>query len=346
MAKLTDSAIHLAAQQGLALAVKALLAEGKFVDSVGDFGRTPLHLAAEAGHLEVLRLLLDAGADVNARDTRIPKSRPRDVIDNLVGRTALIYASERGHLDVVKLLLARGARQATKEADDFAAVKEKRVRSSDLSALHEAAVRGHAEIVRVLIDHGADPNSRADLSEDASDELKISKGGSRGPAALSALEWAIRGKQIPVVKLLVEMGADVNRAGGLGTTALHNAACSIGDMEATKFLIEQGAAVDAADSRQTRPLHGAALAGRPDMVSCLLDHGASPSLADQQGNTPLHYGALQLGSAERDPRTDYLAVCRLLIEHGAFLGAKDSRGRTPQDLAREKGVPEVLALFT
>jgi ankyrin repeat protein len=58
-------------------------------------GETPLHLAAEGGHEEVARMLIEKGADMNIRDEG--------------GQTALYRACEKRHWGIVKLLLAKGA---------------------------------------------------------------------------------------------------------------------------------------------------------------------------------------------------------------------------------------------
>ncbi len=59
-------------------------------------GWTPLHVACEKGHASVVRLLLERGADVNARDGK--------------GRTALVLAGQQGHKDVVRLLVEAARR--------------------------------------------------------------------------------------------------------------------------------------------------------------------------------------------------------------------------------------------
>ena len=61
----------------------------------GKAGKTALHLAAKSGHLEIIQLLLERGADINTRDRK--------------GKTALHLAAKSGHLDITKLLLERGA---------------------------------------------------------------------------------------------------------------------------------------------------------------------------------------------------------------------------------------------
>ena len=95
--QLSRSMMVHAAAQGDHKWVKQLLKDGSedtFPDKIGWF---PLHYAAKYGHISVIRLLLEAGRDVNA-----PAAAHG-------GRTALQAASEGGHEDVVKLLISHGA---------------------------------------------------------------------------------------------------------------------------------------------------------------------------------------------------------------------------------------------
>ena len=82
-----------------------------------------LLLAAKEGHLEVVRLLLEAGADKDAADTD--------------SWTALSTAADNGHLEVVRLLLEAGAdKDAAEDTDSW-------------TALHIASFRGNLEVVRL-----------------------------------------------------------------------------------------------------------------------------------------------------------------------------------------------------
>ncbi len=125
-----------AARAGDAAAVRALLQTGTEVNAARGDGITALHLAAEHGHAEAARTLLDAGAAVE-RGTRIGHYTP------------LHLAARGGHGDVVALLLDAGA-------DPLAATTNSRA-----TALHLAsAAVGGQRAVAALLDHGADPDAR------------------------------------------------------------------------------------------------------------------------------------------------------------------------------------------
>lgn len=94
---LTAAALRAAAWQGDLAAVSALVEHRVDLNVWDQWGRTALSQAAEAGHLDVVRALLDAGAWVD----------PHDDYDTC--ETPLIAAARSGHLDIVRLLCAAGA---------------------------------------------------------------------------------------------------------------------------------------------------------------------------------------------------------------------------------------------
>jgi ankyrin repeat protein len=118
--------------------VKTLLRQNPGLAKMTDKnGWTALHLAARGGHLAVVILLLDKGADVNARTT-----------DRWVGRYArrggvapLHMAAYSGRLEVVTTLIARGAKLNPRDGWGF-------------SALHYAVQGGNAAVVQLLLDKG------------------------------------------------------------------------------------------------------------------------------------------------------------------------------------------------
>ena len=132
-----------AAMAGDGDAVRGLLAEdGGLAREYTAEGWTALHLAASA---EIAAMLIDAGADINARN-RHKVFGP--------GNSPLSAATYQQRLDVVRLLIERGADVNQGDNVSFA-------------PLHLAAASGYLEIARVLLDAGADANARTGESAGA-----------------------------------------------------------------------------------------------------------------------------------------------------------------------------------
>ena len=115
---------------------------GLDLENHGSYGDTPLMRAALMGHMEMARLLLSYGANINAV--------------NNYGTTALILAAAEGHSDMVRFLVSSGA--------DINAQND----NGD-TALIQAAYNGSAEDVRILLDAGADPGVAAGDGKNAAD---------------------------------------------------------------------------------------------------------------------------------------------------------------------------------
>ncbi len=119
-----------AAQNGHSDIVRQLLEAGADINATNDFGVTALIWAATKGHSDIVRQLLEAGADINAKD-----------IDN-DGDTALINAAQKGHSDIIRQLLEASA--------DINATNDYGV-----TALRVALQRGNLECGRILQAAGA-----------------------------------------------------------------------------------------------------------------------------------------------------------------------------------------------
>jgi len=110
-----------AVRKGDAERVKAVLAQGVDVNAKSPYGATGLFFAADRGNIEIIRILLDHGANVNVKDT-------------FYGATALTWATQKERWDVIKLLLGKGA---TAGAD---------------GVLMTAVEKGNAEIVKAVLE--------------------------------------------------------------------------------------------------------------------------------------------------------------------------------------------------
>ena len=122
-------AIRNAARDGDIVKVHAILdADPKVVDARDNDGVTALILAAQNGHAEVAKQLLDKGAAADAR--------------NNDGWTALMVAAANGHVEVAKQLLDKGAAVDVRNNDGW-------------TALMYAVGTRHADVVALLKDHGA-----------------------------------------------------------------------------------------------------------------------------------------------------------------------------------------------
>jgi ankyrin repeat protein len=204
-----------------------------------------------------LELLLEAGADINARDAS--------------ERTPVFVSIVRGGPEVVDYLASRGA--------------DLQVRSNQgLSLLHEAArttqfVAGEDRIplVAYLLDQG--------LEVDARDERGMT------PLHIAAF-WANQ----PLLRFLIERGAEVDARAKAGGNAVYFA-CQATDppasdrLETVQFLIEQEVAVDVVGVDGHTPLHMAAWFGHDDLVTLLVERGLDPAEENDEGKTPADLAA-------------------------------------------------------
>ena len=134
--------LHVAADRGHVDVVSLLSEHLTDVDMQGQYLWTPLHLASFAGHVGIGSRLLDRGADVNARDD-----------DDW---SPLYIAARDGDIEFTRMLLGRGA-----------AVNNPSKKGT--APLHMASQNGHLEVVRLLLEHGADLNARTNAGETPSD---------------------------------------------------------------------------------------------------------------------------------------------------------------------------------
>ncbi|KAF7340364.1 p-loop containing nucleoside triphosphate hydrolase [Mycena venus] len=283
---IVSTAVQAASTRGHLAIVHLLLQSGADVNTESSDGTTALQVASKNGHIEVVQLLLEKGADVNMKGS---------------DGTALQLASAKGHLEITSLLLEKDA--------------DVNVDGRDGTPLQQASDEGHTEIVQLLLDKGADVNAAGDGT---------------------ALQVASKKGHIEIVRLLLHKGADVNVNGSDGT-ALHVASAE-GHLEITSLLLEKGADVNAQSRRYGSALHWATEKGHIEIVKLLLDMGADIN-AQVGWNGP----ALQLAS-----EGGHIEIVRLLLEKGADINAQAGwfrNGTTAWQCAWENGHTNIVKLL-
>jgi len=234
-----STALHWAVHRDALDVVDLLLAAGANPKAANRYGVTPLSLAATNGNAKIVERLLRGGADPN---TALPG-----------GETVLMTAARTGDVAVLKALIEASADVNARES------------SRGQTALMWAAAENNAAAIKVLIEAGADVNARTSEGAAPPARTPSSTGGvfsaatgasapaaARGPS-FSALLFAVQLGQSDAVRTLLQSGANVNDALPDGTSALVLAAQN-GHWELGSFLVDQGADVNA-DKQGFTALH-------------------------------------------------------------------------------------------
>lgn len=323
---------------------KQLIKAGADVKHANALGVTALSLACMNGKAEMITLLLDAGTDANSTDR--------------TGETMLMTAATSGNEGAVKALLDHGANVEAKEP------------AFQQTALMFAVRANHPDVVKLLIKRGADVNAQTRIEKAPEFRPQGAGGGSHGvgivrggwpkqgmrnpqPGGMTPLLFAARDGFLDSGKLLIEAGADVNKAEANGITPLLMAVQN-NQMEVAHFLIERKANVNTADwygrvplwsAVETRNMDGTTPANAIDrepvfkLIETLLARGADPNARIKEC-PPIRRFRTGLGSlswVDFTGQTPFLLaslsgdvkVMRLLLKHKADPNIATFEGTTP-----------------
>ena len=236
------TALLFAAREGLLETARLLVAGGADVNAVSGDGKDALGMAIFNGHYDVAALLIDSGSRVDQADAR--------------GFTPLFWAVDRRNMEtapnfpwtvtddpfpLVKKLLEAGANPDVVIND----TPQARMRGGSprivfATSLMRAAFSGDLELVKLLLEYGADPSIMSNKHETAL-------------AAAAGLGFVMgfhkerpMSERLAVIKLLVELGEDVNWQDDYGISPLMVAG-NLGDVAIIQYLVDQGARLDAYD---------------------------------------------------------------------------------------------------
>jgi ankyrin repeat protein len=391
-----DTRVAEAASRGDRDAVRDLLKTGAEVNGAEGDGMTALHWAAMKDDVEMARMLIAAGANLDAR-TRLGEYTPVILasqngsaamlglllgagadarVSTTAGTSALMFASAAGNLDAIRLLLDRGANINAREY------------AMGVTPLMFAAANNRPAAITLLVARGADIGATTDVvdlaalaaAQRAARGGRGGRGGGRGargaagaappdPQAAAASAARTRAAQAAGLGGSTELATPPRgqaagqqqppdpqqaqtyqrgqgRGGGGGGGGGNNNgddstsppldyqggltpllyAARQGHLEAARALLDAGANInEVSPGDRTSPLLIATVNAHFDLAMYLLEHGANPNLASTANATPL-YAALNVQWAphafypqpnSRQEKTTYLQLMQALLDHGA-----------------------------
>ncbi|XP_047244618.1 ankyrin repeat domain-containing protein 6b isoform X3 [Girardinichthys multiradiatus] len=216
----------IASHKGQADNVVQLINKGAKV-AVTKYGRSPLHLAAYKGHLEVVRILLKAGCDLDIQDDG--------------EQTALHRAAVVGNTDIISALIQEGCALERQDKDGN-------------TALHEVSWHGFSHCLKVLVKAGANVHAKNKAGNTAlhlacqnghTQSAKVlllggSRSDSKNHAGDTCLHVAARYNHVAMLRILLGAFCSVSMKNMVGDTPLHIAA-ALNHKKTVRLLLEAGA---------------------------------------------------------------------------------------------------------
>jgi ankyrin repeat protein len=291
------TALHLAAANGHAEVVKLLLQRGADATIVNDWGAIPLSSACAGGHLGVVQLLLEHQGLQALGMT--PSTR----------LTPLHHAARKGREDMVKFLLSKGADANSQREDGW-------------TPFMEASSHGHVGVARMLLEH-----------------MEVQDIDSRDKYGQTALFHAAGGGHEDMVALLLSKGANATIQPDEGWGPPLEQAMAEGHVGVVRLLLEHMGSqdIDTRDDEGETALFHAAGKGHEDMVAFLLSKGANATIKSDEGVTPLMQASIE----------GRVGVARLLFEHmgGQGLTTQDNEGMTALHHAVSQGHDDMVSFL-
>jgi len=324
------------AKYGVISCLRYIQESGTCIDFADRYGITPLQLAAEHGHLNVVQLLIkernvNSEKDIEAFLAAISKGHldiAQTLLDsgidpNMMGydTTPLKEAILGGHTSFARHLIDRGVNVSARG-------KEKLYGNyRNLTPLQAAVDKGLEDIVKVLLIKGADPNDRS---------------GSKYPRLIehyylgnhgTALVRAAYVGNIQIILTLLDHGADLELCGLITPLQM---AIQAGNPRVAKLLLDKGAKIWAGDDDQTVWSFAASRLQDTELfMRLLLDYGADVNFCPDPNSYPWRRYETALATAVRSSNLD---GTRFLLDNGAILaGNSDRDGKTVLEIAASNG---------
>ncbi len=291
--------IFLAAELGdLATVTEWLRRDPTLANFADTRKRRPISGAVSGQHVDIVRLLLQHGADPSLSERGAPNG------------VALWIAVALGHSEIVRLLLDHGADSSASVESSGSVLSASRDKpeiqemllshgaTEEMSDLEQALMEQNVEAVERILEQDS---SRIDQPTDMWGEGLLSMAANRaqwkmlellcryGATVPNVSKWgkSYYFKHYEVAKHLLEQGMNANHINWHRTTLLHDMAMA-GEIEKAELLLDHGAEIDAIDDEyRSTPLGLAARRGHKDMVALLLRRGADPKLSGAEWSKPV-----------------------------------------------------------
>lgn len=285
--------------------VRQLIEAGADLNATSSYGESPLLVASRFGEFDLVRELLSCGADAAMLEWTplmhaIVLGTADEVSNQLSGGASLTH---RDHWRRTPLLLSAHVGDVVKaQIVRGQSGKSKSYAEDSSKAMMLAAMGDHADVLSWLISEGAEPNAADDFG-------------------YTPLMWAATWGAVACARILLSAGADVNRMNDAEEAAIHAIGSGVQGtslVEILRTLVAAGADLNSVGGQGYCVLQTAASHHDPALVSAALAMGASPD-ATRTGETALHAAV-----AGDDP-----VIVRMLLDAGANPNARDVDGYTP-----------------
>eukprot|EP00794_Sanderia_malayensis_P010830 gene10831-11982_t len=313
------SALHLAARYNHVDCAKLLLEFGADVNARDQFGFRPIHDACLYGHLAILKLLLNYGARTDGIDGNVASLSSVD---------PFFYAAQQQHIECLQLLLLKknnnsdaddalwdlSSKRGHTELLDF--ISDKGIPEEMLQkCLHNSALSGHVGFFK-----RTKQILKRDLSEDE---------------AKAAMLTAVQHGKTSYVAELLDSGVNANICDDQKVTALHFAA-RFGQYECIERLVQAGASLEAVTRQNWTPLHVAVRQCQDEAVKKLIDLGCNiNSVGGPNQETPLQLAAL-VGDIQ---------VLRSILKANPDILAVNKKGKHVLEMKLNAEVKEIITEY-
>ncbi|KAJ6259969.1 Ankyrin-2 [Drechslerella dactyloides] len=314
--------LHLAAESGSEDILSELLAAGFPINSVSDDGRTPLHYAAFKGFPQIINTLNNAKANKNILD------KAGNTPLHLAAKKSFLWAA----LDLIPDPEVEKNSEESKKSPLYYAVKRGNIFLVREFLRHPALLPAPGATDRNdLLLHGAARDRRPDITEAlCTSEISVD---ARDRAMQTALHVAAMQGDIASMEILLKNGADIDAKDSRGRTPLFRT-IKRHNYRACEFLLDKGADPNVMSKHQQTALYRAIRAGQVRFVKLLLkerkDNPITLNLRHKGGWTELHC-SYQNGE-----------IAKLLLDAGGDPNAKNVYGTNPMFIASEAGTLEVV----